>query len=319
MALSDVNVSIGTATVLGLAEAAMDVAPTTAYLMLGGRCSMTCGFCAQARTSQAGALNLSRVTWPEFPLAETVDRLAQAVERGAIRRCCLQVTAGRGYYERALAVVEAIKAATGVPLDVAILPPTLGHVAELIAAGVDHVGFGLDAASEGVFRRVKGSNWTRSLALIQESARHYPGRVAVHLIVGLGETERQMVETIQRFHDWGVTVGLFAFTPVRGTEMENLPPPLLPVYRRMQVARHLIARGLARADGFSFSSDGRLTDFGLINLSALLSDGVAFQTSGCPDCNRPYYNERPGGPMYNYPRPLSADEIQRALAKVMNG
>ena len=90
--MNRVNVSIGTAGALGLAEVAMDVAPTAAYLMLGGRCRMTCRFCAQARVSTAGALKLSRVTWPEFPLAETVHRLARAVECGAIRRCCLQVT-----------------------------------------------------------------------------------------------------------------------------------------------------------------------------------------------------------------------------------
>ncbi len=333
MTLTNINVSIGTAGVLGLAEVAMDVAPTTAYLMLGGRCSMSCGFCAQARTSHASALNLSRVTWPEFSLAQTINRLARAVERGVIRRCCLQVTAGQGYFERTLGVIKAIKAATGVPLDAAILPPTMDHVVELIAAGVDHVGFGLDAASERVFRRVKGGDWTRSLRLIQETARRYPGRATAHLIVGLGETEQEMVETIQALHNWGVIVGLFAFTPVRGTEMAHVPPPPLESYRRMQVARHLIAHGLARANDFTFSPEGpwsfgpvlvvqdkcpktkgRLTDWRLPQLPALLADGVAFQASGCPDCNRPYYNERPGGPMYNYARPLSPAEIQRALA-----
>jgi biotin synthase len=315
--MSSVNVSIGTAGVLGLADVPMDVAPTTAYLMLGGRCSMACGFCAQARTSQADALHLSRVTWPEFLLTETVERLAQTVERGAVRRCCLQVTAGQGYFYRALEVIRAVKAVTDVPLDAAVLPPTMAHVAELIAAGIGHIGFGLDAASERVFGRVKGGDWARSLRLIEETARRYPRRAAAHLIVGLGETERETVGTIQMLHDWGVTVGLFAFTPVRGTAMAHLPPPPLAAYRRVQAARHLIVHGLARADDFTFSLDGQLVDFGLPGLSALLADGVAFQTSGCPDCNRPYYNERPGGPFYNYPRLLSQTEVGRALASIL--
>ena len=34
-----------------------------------------------------------------------------------------------------------------------------------------------------------------------------------------------MVEMIWNMHEWGVTVGLFAFTPVRGTAMEDQPPP----------------------------------------------------------------------------------------------
>jgi len=76
-----INVSIGTAAVLGLADVRMETAPTTAYLMLGGRCVMGCRFCAQARSSRAGELNLSRITWPQFDLGETVVRLAEAVER----------------------------------------------------------------------------------------------------------------------------------------------------------------------------------------------------------------------------------------------
>ena len=74
-----VNVSLGTAAVLGLARTAMAAAPTTAYLMLGGRCLMNCAFCTQARESRAGALNLSRVTWPEVELQEVLDRLPAVV------------------------------------------------------------------------------------------------------------------------------------------------------------------------------------------------------------------------------------------------
>jgi len=41
--------------------------------------------------------------------------------------------------------------------------------------------------------------------------------------------------------------------------------------------------------------------------------GEPFRTSGCPDCNRPFYNERPSGPLYNYPRPLTTEEAARAI------
>jgi len=47
----------------------------------------------------------------------------------------------------------------------------------------------------------------------------------------------------------------------------------------------------------------------------LLSSGEAFRTSGCKGCNRPFYNERPSGPMYNYPRPLTPDEAAEALGQ----
>jgi biotin synthase-related radical SAM superfamily protein len=58
-----------------------------------------------------------------------------------------------------------------------------------------------------------------------------------------------------------------------------------------------------------YDGDGRL-----VGLEALLpGTGEPFQTSGCPDCNRPFYNEQPGGPLYNYPRPLTAGEVARAI------
>jgi len=319
MALSRVNVSIGTAAVLGLADVAMDVAPTTAYLMLGGRCVMDCGFCAQARSSQASALKLSRVTWPEFDQAQTLALLARAVERGGIKRCCLQVTVAEGYFQRTLEVIRAVRETCDVPVDAAILPRDIAQVEELLAAGIDHIGFGLDAACERVFQRVKGGSWARSLSLIEEAARQFPGHLAVHLIVGLGETEREMAEMIQQMHDLGLIVGLFAFTPVRGARMEDVSPPPISTYRRMQVAQYLITNSLARVGDFAFSPTGQLLSFNFPRLYEILADGVAFQTSGCPDCNRPFYNERPGGPMYNYPKPLTPQQTKAAIEELEVG
>jgi biotin synthase-related radical SAM superfamily protein len=312
----EINVSIGTAAVLGLADVRMDAAPTTAYLMLGGRCRMACAFCAQARTSSARAINLSRITWPLFDEGEVLCRLGEAAARGDFRRVCLQVTVGQGYFRRTLELVKAVRGMCDLPTDAAILPRNVNQVEALLAAGVEHIGFGLDAACERVFRRVKRGNWERNLELIEEAARRFPGHVAVHLIVGLGETEREMTEMIQRMHDLGVVVGLFAFTPVRGTAMQDQPPPPLDTYRRMQVARHLITHDLATLGDFAFSAEGRLVSFGRPDLAKVLTDGVAFQTSGCPNCNRPFYNERPGGPLYNYPRPLTPAEAVRAVAEL---
>ncbi len=304
-----INVSIGTAAVLGLARVPMAVAPTTAYLMLGGRCQMSCAFCAQARDSRAGALTLSRVTWPEYPLDSVVERLAQAAADGTVRRACLQVTVTAAAFAQALALVQAVKAASAVPFDVAFLPHSIDQVRQIVEAGADHVGFGLDAACERVFYQVKGGNWAHSLALIEQAAQTFPGRVALHLIVGLGETEQEMVERTQWARDRGVTTGLFAFTPLRGTRLADWPPPPLAAYRRMQAARWLIANGLARVEGMVFDAQGCLLDLG----APLPASGEPFQTSGCPDCNRPFYNEQPGGILYNYPRPLTAGEAAQAV------
>ncbi len=309
-----VGISIGTAGVLGLAQVRLDAPPTTAYLMIGGRCTMACAFCAQARDSRASALQLSRVSWPPFPLVEVLRRLRQAAGEGALRRVCIQVTAGRGYYPRALALLRALRAEVPLPVDVAIIPRDIGQVQELLEAGADHIGFGLDAATPDLFRRVKGRSWEPVARVLEKAARAFPGRIAAHLIVGLGETEQEMATALQWLHDLGVTVGLFAFTPVPGTGLEDRAPPSLPAYRRVQVAHYLIARGIARAEALAFDAQGRLTAFGGLDPRAHIPEGVCFRTSGCPDCNRPYYNERPGAVPYNYPRPLTPAEEEEAWA-----
>jgi biotin synthase len=145
--------------------------------------------------------------------------------------------------------------------------------------------------------------------------------VGTHLIVGLGETEREMSTTLQQMVDLGVGIGLFSFTPVAGTAWADRLPPSLASYRRIQAARYLIATRACRVEDFSFSASGQIVSYGLGDhqLLELLRDGRAFQTAGCTGCNRPYYNERPGRSMYNYPRPLAQEEANEAVSSVMAG
>jgi len=311
--MDQVRVSIGTAGVLSLADVRMDAAPTTAYLMLGGRCIMNCAFCAQARESHAPAQALSRITWPRFPCREVLSALAESFSRGKVRRCCLQVTVSRGCFLQTLGLLREIKSVCEVPVDASFLPPNMGQVEALFAAGLDHLGFGLDAACERIFKKVKGGSWEQMWGLIEATALRFPGHVAAHLIIGLGETEREMLQAVQDLHDLGVIIGLFAFTPVQGTLLADRPPPPVGAYRRAQVARWLIVHNMARLEDFAFGPDGRLASLGRLDWRELLASGEAFRTSGCPDCNRPFYNERPGGVMYNYPRPLAYHEVAVAL------
>ncbi|MEW6231369.1 MAG: radical SAM protein [Chloroflexota bacterium] len=316
------SLSMGTAAVLGLRRITTDAAPTTAYLLLGGRCAMDCAFCAQARNSRARADALSRVLWPTYDLAEALSGLAHAYSQGQVQRCCIQVTTRRHAVEATMRLVRQVHQASPVPICAAVQPRNLEQVNELFAAGAERIGFGLDAACERVFVQVKHrapGSWQHLWSLIESGAKGFPGKISVHLIAGLGETEQEMVRTVQALADWGVTIGLFAFTPVRGTAMENQPPPPLPSYRRLQAANFLIKSGLVRLERMDFSDEGKIVSYGLTEpqLRGALTGGQAFQTAGCPGCNRPYYNERPGRVMYNYPRPLTPQENQAAVSLVL--
>lgn len=301
--------SLGSAAVLGLVQAPVQVAPTTVYLMVGGRCNNDCAFCAQARSSTAGEDNLSRVTWPRFP----EQHVLEAVEAGAaaFQRVCIQATGSATAFADTLRLVPRLRR-SGLPIDASILPATPAAAAELIVAGVDHIGFGIDAATEAVFAVAKGGSIERYTKLLEGLAADHPGRAAVHLIAGLGESEQGMALALQHHHDLGAVAALFAFCPVAGTRMAARPAPSLASYRRIQAARYLIARGLGRAERFRFDADGGIVGYGDAPVEALVG-GEAFRTSGCPGCNRPFYNERPSGPMYNYARSLTEVEAAAAL------
>ena len=316
-----VYVSAGTAGVVGLNPIRQTDAPTTAYLMVGERCSYDCAFCTQARHSTARAHFLARVAWPPYALEDTLQAIQRSFAQGDIVRCCLQVTAAPGYLSQALTLVRELHMRSPIPICVSITLSELDAVQALLDQGAERVTLALDAACERVYRGAKGDDWSRRLALLYAAAHLFPGHVGTHLIVGLGETEQEMVTTIQGMVDRRVTVGLFSFTPVAGTMWAKRLPPALPSYRRIQAARHLLLMGACRAADFSFSPSGEILSYGLdlAQLRGLLGDGRAFRTAGCPGCNRPYYNECPGKAMYNYPRPLSAAESEGAISAVIAG
>jgi biotin synthase len=315
-----IKLSAGTAQVVGLKKLTTDAPPSTAYLMQGEKCTQDCGFCPQARTASSRADLLSRVTWAKGKQAEIIDGLSIAFAQGILKRACVQVIDGRSGLEQVRETVQIIKHNSDIPICVSAKLYSQEELLALAELGVDRIGLALDAACARVYNTTKTGSWAEALGQIQEAARLLPGRISTHLIVGLGETEEEMVTTLQTMQNLGVTVGLFAFTPVVGTKMALVKPPDIVQYRRIQVANLLISNNLIKRDNCNFSDSGQLMNYGLAKqqLKAVLQDGTAFQTSGCPDCNRPYYNEKPGGVIYNYPRPLYESEIQAAVELVLN-
>ncbi|MEM2104235.1 MAG: radical SAM protein [Candidatus Bathyarchaeia archaeon] len=315
-----VRVSLGSAIVIGLLDGKLDALPTTAYLMTyrRGKCLANCRFCPQAAKSRGRADMLSRVSWPSFATERVLVGIEEAVRSGVVKRVCIQALNYPDVFIHILSLVKAVSHRVKVPVSVSCQPLNLENVKRLAAAGVERISIPLDAVTEEIFDKVKGFSaggpydMKRQLFLLEEAVKVFGiGKVSTHLIVGLGETEREMVNMIQRCVDMGVLPALFAFTPVAGTALENRKQPPIQQYRRMQLARHLIFHRLATANIMKFNGGGCLTDFGVSSqiLGQIVESGEPFMTSGCPDCNRPYYNEKPSGPIYNYPRPLNRKEI----------
>ncbi len=189
---------------------------------------------------------------------------------------------------------------------------------KLADAGIDRITIPLDAATKELFETVKGRGvggsyvWETQLQALRMAVEIMgKGHVGTHLIVGLGETERDIAEMVQSCVDNGVYPGLFAFTPTPGTFLEKQPQPPIASYRRIQVAHYLLTTRKTEYNKMHFSAGGTVIDFGVSQsqLMQTIDEGSPFVTSGCPGCNRPYYNEKPSGPIYNYPRPPLPEEI----------
>jgi biotin synthase len=318
-----IRVSTGSAIILGLLKGKLDAKPTTIYLLTcrKQKCSANCGFCPQARESKGRADMLSRVTWPIFPIKQVVDGIERIVIDGAIRRVCIQSLNYPEVFDEVLFLVREIKSRVTVPISVSCQPLNPEKMRCLAEAGVNRISIALDAATEKIFDRVKGRKiggpyrWERQRQALNEAVKVFgEGSVSTHLIVGLEETEKEICQTIQWCVDSGIYPGLFAFTPIPGTALENNPQPSLNHYRRVQLAHYLLTHRKTRFKNMAFDTNSCLTNFGVSKerLLEVIDTGEPFLTSGCPGCNRPYYNERPGGPLYNYPRQLRPEEIEEA-------
>jgi len=317
---SRIRVSLGSAIVIGLLKGKLDAKPTTTYLMTyrKGKCSANCGFCPQARESHGRADMLSRVSWPVFLTKQVLDGIENAVESGRVKRVCVQALNYPEVFNDLRAIVKTIYQRVGVPISISCQPLNSENLRRLAEAGAERIGIPLDAAKEELFNKVKGVvaggpyNWKQQFDLLNEAVGIFgKGKVSTHLIVGLGETEKEMVHAIQTCVDMGVLPALFAFTPISGTALENEAQPSIERYRRIQIARHLIVHGIARYENMRFDKEGNIQDFGLDKkaLWQFAQTGEPFRTSGCPNCNRPYYNEKPSGPIFNYPKDLTEKEL----------
>jgi len=318
---AQIRVSLGTAIVLGLSMGKLDAKPTTAYLMTykAGKCTANCSFCSQARASKSNTELLSRVSWPTFSTENMISALAIAVREGKIKRVCIQALNYPSVFGHLETLVKEIKKQASVPVSVSCQPLRKENIVRLAKVGVDRLAIALDASTEALFVKVKGEgagsvySWEGQFRMLNDALVIFgKGNVSTHIIAGLGEEERDVVQIIQMCFDMGVLPALFAFTPVRGTALEGKPAPLLESYRRLQLARYLIVKGSARFGDTKFDDNGRIIEFDTTNsvLRSAFESGEPFQTSGCKDCNRPFYNEKPSGPIYNYPGKLSYKEIE---------
>jgi lipoyl synthase len=308
-----IRLSSGTAACLGLSANRMDAFPTTAYLLAGDHCRMNCAFCPQGHGNNEALDRLGRITWPEYSWPEVEQKLAEAADQG-IERICLQSVRYAGGIGPLLEQINMIKEISPLPLSLSAWIASRQEAEAAVGAGVERLSIAIDVVNPVLYSQIKGGSFARKHELLISCARSLPGRISTHLICGLGESDEELIVLADRLLKEKVTLALFAFVPLKGTRLEHADPPPLDRYRRIQAAFYLLKENLVTKDALIFE-EGRLVSFSMptVELKEKLAGGEAFRTSGCPGCNRPYYNERPGRTVFNYHRPLGKKELSSAL------
>ncbi len=333
MKVEKIRVSIGSASVLGLGSMVkFKDPPTTCYIMTykNGRCTANCGFCPQARSSKSSEEMLSRVTWPIFPFKSYLTKLKYLHSSKQFKRICIQTLNYPNNFQDLMEIITGIKNSINIPISIAIPPMSKERLRELKLVGVQRVGIALDGITPEIFKKIKGDdvngpyNWDQHFQKLMEASEIFSeGFVSTHLIIGLGEKEKEVITRIEELHNLKILISLFAFTPIKGTKFENISKLSLLTFRKLQLGRFLIVNKEKSQKDFIFNTKG---DIVCINISKkelkdIINDTEAFLTSGCPGCNRPYYTSKPSGPIYNYPRKIKEsenEEIYNILQSFVN-
>jgi len=296
-----IRLSYGTAVKMGLKEGKMFAEPTTAYIMLGEKCISNCLFCAQRRNNRKEGY-LSRVLWIPYP-EEVLSKIK------GFSRICFQTL---DYPEVVNDLISLIPLLPPIPISVSIVPISQRDMNRLRDAGVETISIALDAATKEIFDKVKGYGvgnrftWNGHWRALENATKIFES-VNTHLIVGLGESDKALYNVMERLSDMGVSIALFAFMPIFGGKQ-----PSLHRYRVIQLMRYLFSknyRNFAEFDGekvmeMKVPEDERKN----------IMRGIPFLTSGCPGCNRPFYNERPGRKIYNY-SVMPREDVAKELIK----
>ena len=282
-------------------------------------CRANCAYCGLARHREAerdyADRNFIRVDWPAVPLDEVIDIVARDGAASAFHRMCISMITHPRSDEDTCTVLkkwtDRIDPAT-IPVSILSNPMTMTRedVKHLHELGADIFTVALDAATPEIFDRTRGKGvqsphtWAKYWEILLAARDIFgPQKFGAHIIVGMGETEHDVLRLVQRLVDFGGHSHMFCFFPEKGSLMDHLPATPRDQWRRVQLARYLIDYYRVRVEHMNFDGEGRVIGYGIPQgkLDDVIDAGIAFRTSGCPGkfrddvsaCDRPYGDSPP--------------------------
>lgn len=296
-------------------------------------CRANCAYCGLARHREEARdyvdRNFIRVDWPALRYREVITRVRAGGDKGRFQRMCISMISHPDSNRDTLALLELwVAALPDIPVSILSNPTTMERddLVRLKQAGADIFTVALDAVTPEIFERTRGKavdsphRWEKYWQAIDWAAEIFgPEKFGAHLICGMGETERELLEVVQRIRDKGGHSHLFAFFPEKGSLMEDSSACDKAQWRRVQLARHLIDHAGGDFRRMVFDEAGQVVGFGMaeIELEQIVKAGNPFRTSGCPGneaadvsaCNRPYGDSNPSD-ILSYPFKLNPEDVE---------
>jgi biotin synthase-related radical SAM superfamily protein len=304
-------------------------------------CRANCSYCGLARhreeTRDYADRNFIRVDWPTVAYDELLERLRRGEDQGGFERMCISmITHPRSNEDTFRILRKWARAVPHIPVSILSNPTTMRYeeLVQLRDEGAEIFTVALDAATPELFERTRGKTvdsphtWEKYWQAIEWAAEIFGAeRFGAHLICGMGETEREILQVAQRIKDMGGHNHMFAFFPEQGSMMEDWEPVPQDQWRRVQLARFVIDYGGGSFCDMEFNEHGQVVNFGLPReqLDALIDSGKPFRTSGCPGnsdpeisaCNRPYGDSSPSN-IRSYPFALQDEDVAIVRRQIAN-
>ncbi len=284
-------------------------------------CRSDCAYCGLARTRPGTYEDKSfiRVEWPLVLTDELTERMAR--HEATLTRLCISMVTHPFAYRDTCDITERIRSAVSTPLSILVAPPTLNRrrLERFREIGVDMIGIGLDAVTEELFRSLRsdvpaggaGLKWDQYWQVVADARDVFgPWKVNCHTLVGLGESDRDLVEIFSRLRDQEIFSYLFSFNPEPDSRLGDAPKAPLRRWRRIQLVKHLVETEGYGIDDFRFEDDGSLALLSSVpetTVERVIGSGRPFVTDGCPSsggepgCTRPYGSYRPSEPFRDFP------------------
>jgi biotin synthase len=291
-------------------------------------CYANCTYCGLARerpgTPDAAHNTFIRVAWPLFPTDLVAEKIAEHQAR--VGRVCIAQVQDHRAYDDLIDMTRRVRRLSDVPISALVSATTLNEerLHRIKETGADIIGVGLDAASKDVFDHTRGKgargphDWDYHWRIVRAARRLFgPMKVNCHIIVGLGETDRDLVNLFYQLKSEQIAGYLFSFNPEPGTAMQAAPRAPLHRWRRIQLTKHLIEHCDLPREAIEYDAEGSIVRLNAPDLivEVAVNTGLPFMTNGCPDrngvmaCNRPYGSYRPGEDFRDYPFLPNADDL----------